>query len=266
MSKTNKFILWCVLVAVTSFWMWVGVHAWFQGSLFELDSKTNLGILGTLFVILLSLLAIGLVLFRNQLWSVYLGLISGITYLLVFGINNVNLVGTFILVMLFYHAQDMVSGEIKERIKMNSRLLVKKGLANFMVGFLILMSFGAYQSPAIESFKNLQELPSATNIFVRTIAEQTLSGQLKGVDPKDKEVILNQVSQEIIREANLFLQPYFQYVPPGLAFGLFLVLWGVGWVFIWLSVFLGMAIFWILKKTNFFKIEERDVKAETIII
>lgn len=266
MSKRNKFILWCVLVAITSFWMWAGVHAWFQTSLFEIQNETNLITVSVLFIVLLALLTMGLILFQDRLWSVYLGLISGITYSIIFGVSNISLAGIFILVMLFYHAQDIVDGEIKERIKMNSKVLVKKGLANFIVAFFILMSFAAYQSPAIESFKDIKELPSSSNAFIKSIVAQTLSGQLDEASPSQKETVLNQVTHEINREANRVLQPYFQYAPPALAFGLFLVLWGVGWVFVWLAVFLGMLLFQILKKYKFFRIEERDVKAEGIII
>jgi len=266
MSKINKFILWGVLVAITSFWMWVSIHTWFQGSLFEIQNKINLAISSGLFVVLLSLLAMGLILFRNRLWSVYLGLIVGINFSLVFGVSNINLVGIFILVMLFFYAQDIVSGEINERIKMNSRLLIKKGLASFIVAFFILMSFAAYQSPAIEEFKNIEKLPSSSEVFIKTVVEQTLGSQLDQVNSQQKELVLNQVTQEMVREINLFLEPYFQYAPPALAFGLFLVLWGVGWVFTWLAVFLGMLLFQILQKTKFFRIEERDVRAEAIVI
>ena len=265
MSKQNKFILWCVMVAVTSFWMWVSVHSWLQSSLFEVNPNI-ISIISGLFVTLLSLLAIGLVLFQNRLLSVYLGLISGVTYLVLFGISNLNLVGVFMLVMLFYHAQDIVRGEMTERIKMNSWVLLRKGSTNFIVAFFVLMSFGAYQSPAIESFKNISELPSATNVFIKTVAGQTLKGQLSQVEPAQRDVVLNQVAREITRESNLWLKPYFQYAPPALAFGLFLVLWGIGWVFTWLSVFLGMGMFWILQKAKFFAIAEIDVKAEKIVI
>ncbi|MBI2065181.1 MAG: hypothetical protein HYT62_03965 [Candidatus Yanofskybacteria bacterium] len=266
MTKNYKFIIWCVLVAVTSFWMWASIHTWFQGSLFEVQNKTNLAISSGLFIVLLSLLAMGLILFRNRLWSVYLGLIVGITFSLVFGVSNINLVGIFILVMLFFQAQDIVSGEINERIKMNSKLLVKKGLSSFIVAFFILASFAAYQNPAIEEFKNIEKLPSSSEIFIKTIAEQTLGGQLDQASPQQKELVLNQVAREATNQMNTFLQPYFQYAPPALAFGLFLVLWGVGWIFTWLAVFLGMLLFQILKKVKFFNIIERDVKAETIIV
>lgn len=265
MSKTNKFILWCALVAITSFWMWASAYSWFRGSLFEVGPSV-LTIWSGLFIVLLVFLSLGLVFFQNRLKSVYLGLIVGITFLIIFGISNLNLVGVFILVMLFYHAQDIVYGEVGERIKMNPRILLRKGLTNFIVAFFVLMSFGAYQSPAIESFKNIQELPSSSEIFIKTIVEQTLGGQLAEATPQQKELVFNQVTQEVVGQANTFLEPYFQYAPPALAFGLFLVLWGIGWIFIWLAVFLGMAAFFILKKINFFRVEERDVKAETLII
>jgi len=255
-----------VLVAITSFWMWAGVQAWLRGSLFELQNSNMLSILGALFILLLALLAIGLILFQNRLWSTYLGLIVAGTFLILFRISNLNLVGVFILVMLFYHAQDIVQGEVATRLKVNSRLLVRKGLVNFVVAFFVLISFAAFQSPAIESFKGITKLPSATSVFIKNIAGQTLSGQLAQATPQQKEAVLSQVTKELVREANLFLEPYFQYAPPALAFGLFLVLWGVGWIFTWLAVFLGVLIFWILRKTKFIKIEERDVKAEILIV
>lgn len=255
-----------MLVAVTSFWMWVNAQIWLKGPLLEKQDINNLIILGALFIMLLALSALGLLFFRNRLESVCLGLIVGITYSMLFGVSNLNLVGIFILVLLFYQAQDIVIGEARERIKINSRLLVKKSLASLVLAFFILMSFAAYQSPAIEQFKNIQKLPSSSEVFIKTIVEQTLGGQLAEASPRQKDLVFNQVTQEVVREANTFLGPYFEYAPPALAFGLFLVLWGVSWIFIWLAVFLGMLLFWILKLVKFFKIEEKDVKAETIVI
>ena len=112
MSKTNKFILWCVLVAITSFWMWVNAQIWLKGSLFEVADFNNLINLSWLFVMLLVLLALGFVMFQNRLWSVYLGLIIAVTYMVLFGITNLNLVGAFIMVMLLYHAQDIVIRDV----------------------------------------------------------------------------------------------------------------------------------------------------------
>jgi len=255
------------MVAITSFWMWASMRVWLDDPFSEVAKNyNNLSIFTLLFTLLLVLLSLGWIFFRNRLWSIYLGIIISLTFLGIFGISNINLVGVFILIMLFYHAQDIVVGEINERIKMNSRLLIKKGLANSVVAFFILISFAVYQSPAIKSFKDVSELPSSSQIFIKKVVGGTLGGQIDQVSPSEKEAILNQVTQEVIRESNLFLKPYFEYIPPALAFGLFLILWGVSWIFIWLAVFIGMLFFQILQKTKFFKIEERDVRAETIVV
>ena len=267
MSKTNKFIVWCVLVAVTSFWMWAGVQVWLRGSLFQIHSILNIAITSILFVVLLALLSVGIIIFQNRLWSTYLGIIVGVTYSILFKISNLNLVGMFILVMLFYYAQDVVHREMRERLKLNSQAFIRKGLTNFIVAFFILASFAAYQSPAIESFKNIEQLPSSGTSFIRGVVEKTVEAQIGDSATKEQKAsAADQVTKEIVAKANEFFGPYFQYAPPVLAFGLFLVLWGVGWIFNLLALPLGMLIFYVLKKTNFFRIEERDVRAESIII
>ena len=246
--------------------MWAGAKSWLSGSLFDNNNLDNFGIFAGLSIVLLCLLSLGAIFFRGKKEALIFSGIIGLMFFAVFGISNFYLVGVTLLILLFISVDDMVSGEIGERIKMNSRILIRKGLTNFVLGLFILVSFAAYHSPAIESFKDITELPSASTVFINTIVEQTLSGQLAQVESGQKELVLNQVTSEVVREANLFLEPYFQYAPPALAFGLFLVLWGVSWIFIWLAVFLGLLMFQILKKVKFFKIEEIDVKAERLII
>lgn len=249
-----------------SFWLWANVSTWLEGSFFESLNGASLGVLSGLFIVLLSLLSVGFLLFQNRIWSLIFGFISGGIFFIFFNINNLHLVGVFIMVMLFYHAQDSVLGEVTGRIKIRPELIVRRSLMNLVLAFFILISFAAYESPAIDSFKNLTELPSSTSSFIKKVSEQTLSTQLQGATPEQKDYVLNQVTKELTSQFNIFLKPYFQYVPPALAFGLFLILWGVSWVFIGLATLIDMLLFKILKQTGFFKVEERDVKAEAIII
>ena len=266
MTKQNKLIIWCVMVAVASFWMWAGARSWLSQPLLDQGNLNNFGLFAGVLIVLLCLLSLSFILFRGKKESLIMGGIVAATFFTVFGVSNFYLLGITILVLLFIHSDDMVSGEINERLKVNSRMLIRKSLSNIVLSLFVLISFAAFYSPAIESYKNLQELPSASGVFIKNIVEQTLGGQLSKVESKQKEVVLNQVTQEVLKEANLWLEPYFEYAPPALAFGLFLVLWGVGWIFIWLSLFLGMIVFQILKKSKFFMVEERDVKAESIVL
>ena len=88
----------------------------------------------------------------------------------------------------------------------------------------------------------------------------------KKTENTEKEKIVNEITSNVFQQLNSFLKPYFRYAPPLLAFGLFLILWGLSWFFVWLSVLVGMGIFWILKKTGIVRIEEKDVKAEVLIV
>ena len=265
MSKTNKFIIWCVLVAITSFWMWATARIWLSAPLFE-GNYTQFFIFSAVLTVLISILSLGFIFFKGKKEGIALSGIVGLMYFIMFGVSNFNLVGVTILILLFIHADDLVSSEILERIKINSKVLIRKSLPNIVLGLFILISFAAYESPAIESFQDIQKLPSSSEIFIKTVVEQTLSGQLVEATPQQKELVLSQVTQELISQANSFLEPYFQYAPPALAFGLFLILWSVGWIFMLLSVFLGVIMFWVLRKTNFIKIEDYDVKAQKLTI
>lgn len=266
MSKLNKLILWCALVAIISFWLWASVQVWLRGSLFDIQNGDNLSIIAGLFIVELILLALGLIMFPGRRTGLYFGLIAGIMYSVLFPMSSLNLIGIFILIMIFIFVQEIVSKEMAGRIKINPGGIIRKSSAGLVIGFFILVSFAAYQSPAIESFRNIEQIPSAGAVFIKTIVEQTVGGQLEDADPRQKEAVFNQITQEIVREGNKVLEPYFGYLPPVLAFGLFLVLLGIGWVFVWLSAVLGIMVFWALKKINFFRIEEKDVKAETIVI
>ena len=83
---------------------------------------------------------------------------------------------------------------------------------------------------------------------------------------RQREVAVNAVAAGTFHSINVFLRPYFQWAPPLVAFGLFIVLWGLSWIFVYAAMFGGLILFWILKKIKIVKIEEREVKAEVLII
>ncbi|MEK7603954.1 MAG: hypothetical protein AAB461_02425, partial [Patescibacteria group bacterium] len=81
-----------------------------------------------------------------------------------------------------------------------------------------------------------------------------------------KENVIAETARVTVQQINNLLSPYFQYAPPLLAFGLFLILLGLNWIFVWLSVLAGVGIFWILKKTGFIMIKEYDIKGERLTV
>ena len=216
------------------------------------------------FVVLVSVVSLALALFRKKRWELVTSGIVGIIFLLFFGWTYINLIGALIAMLLFEYARFAGVEEIDQRTKINSRMIVRRGATGVVLAFFVLISFAAYQSPVAIGIAEAEQLPSATQQLMRSVVDSVVGSQIPA--GPEKEGILNQVTNETIKQFNNILKPYFQYAPPFLAFGLFLILWGLSWIFVWLSVLAGMGIFWILKKTNIVRIEERDVKAEILIV
>ena len=216
------------------------------------------------FIVLVSVVAIVLAIFRQKRWTLVTAGVVGLIFIALFGATYTNGIGVGMVVLLFLNARHDGVEEIDQRIKINSRMIVRRFATPIVMTLFILISFAAFQSPVAKGIAQAQQLPSAGEQLVRSIIDSVIGSQIE--DSPEKENILSEVAKQTFQELNSLLKPYFQYAPPLLAFGLFLVLWGLSWFFVQLSVLAGVLIFWILKKTNFVKIVEKDVKAETLVI
>ncbi len=217
-------------------------------------------------ILLLTFTAMGVAFFQRKVWALSLTGIIGLIYLFQFGFSLLNLFGVGILMLLGLYSCANSGTEISQRTKINIRRVVQSGAWPIVLGLFILVSFAVYQSPMVQNLKNANSLPSQSETFIKSIVQNIVSRETKKLNAKESQNIITQVSQKAIGDLNLFFRPYLKYTPPILAFGLFLILWGLSWIFIWLSVLLGMLIFWILKKTKVVSIEERDIKAEVLIL
>ncbi len=231
-----------------------------------ISAKSFDGLAVVYLVLLLTAVVMGIALFQKKVWVLTFGGIVGIIYLFQFGFTTLNLLGAGIFLLLGLYSLVNSRAEIGQRTKINMRRIIQHGSLPVILGLFILISFAAYQSPAIQKLKYADRLPSQGEVFIRSVVENTISTQIEVSSTAEKQNIISQISRQTFSQINNFLKPYFQYSPPLLAFGLFLILWGLSWIFVWLSVLLGMLIFWILKKTGVVKIEEKDIKAEVLVI
>ncbi len=262
---TIKLIIWHIVVLILALLMWG------SGSGASFNNTTGIDIemlsLGA-FLLLTSIIVIGYALFRFKRWAwpSVVSLIVGGLFMAQFGFSWLNLTGVLMFTALNYWAYSRVGQELGQRFRVNISAILRQGLMPVILGIFIMISFAAYQSPLAENLEKSERLPSVSQNFIRSIVEQTVGRQVQAGNEAEKKNIITQITNETFREINTFLKPYFQYAPPLLAFGLFLILWGLSWIFVWLSVLLGMLIFWVLKKINVVRIVEKDVKAETLEI
>ena len=266
MNKTSKLIIWHGVVAVLVWKLWSYGEYVTQNFPINIGGIDFEGISIINFIVLVVVVALGIILLQKKIWTLTLTGIVVLFYLFQFGFTYLNLLGSALAILLSFQARASGLEEIRERTKVNSKNILRSTVSWFIIGQFILVSFAVYQSPNVQNLKNIDKLPSESEKFTRTIVEKFVGGRIEAKNEKEKQMLVTQVSNEAPRQLSGFLKPYFKYSPPVLAFGLFLVLLGLSWFFIWTSVGVGMFVFWILKKTGFVKIEEKDVKAEVLVI
>lgn len=265
MKFEYKLILWNILIFLLS-WKFFGYADYVLNVItpdsfnfdFEFMAVVNL-------VILVSMISLALAIFGKKKWALATAGVVGLVYLLVFGWSYINLIGIGIMALLFLYARHDGIEEIEQRTKINPRTIVRRSASPVLMALFLLISFAAFQSPVAKGISEAGQLPSASQQFMRSVVDSVVGSQIE-VSGAEKEDIVNEVTNRTFRQINSILKPYFQYAPPLLAFGLFLVLWGFSWFFVQLSVLVGMLIFWILKKTGFVKMEKYNVEAEKLAI
>src|SRR3989338_506817 len=265
MTKTHKLVIWLVITAFLAGFFWLWAYELLQGSLFE-SNNLHLRMWAAL-TVLVGFVSAGFILFQRYLFALFAGMLAGLSFMFFFGINPLNFISSAAILLLFFHAQANIKEELAQRTKINARMAIRRSVMPLILSVFLLVSFGAYQSPAIKSFENINRLPSSSEKFISTIVGAVVRDFAGGaLDPSLESQATDQVSRQLIDQANVFLEPYFQYAPPAIAFALFLILWGLSWIFIWLSLASGVIFFYMFKKMRWFRIEEKDVKAEVLTV
>ena len=261
MPTKYKLTVWHVLIVLLAlvFWTYTAGVISHSSDSFDLDPE------GIIYLLMFaSVIALGFALFQKKWLILSFSAAIGVPYLLALPGYWAGAGIAFMLLFLLYSWSATVR-ELKERSKVNIGEVLKRSLGGVILAIFIAVSFAAYESPLAAELEKTQRLPSSTERFIAGVVRGTIGTRLEGSE-QEKQTIVAEVSRQTFQELNNFIKPYFRFAPPLLAFGLFLVLWGLSWFFIQLSVLLGILIFWILKKTKMVMIEEKDVKAEVLSV
>ncbi len=264
MDIKYKVGVWLMIVAILASGFWFNIDLWLNHS--GTLTYSNWNLLSLVFMIfLISSVGIGLVLFRNIYVTMGMLAIVVLPQLIFFGFSLLNLLGLALFILLGYNTRSRINGELGQRIKFKIGYIIRNSLKPLILGILLVVSFSAYQGSALESVKKMDRVPSISATFAREIIGKMI-GQDYNLDAQQTDQVIKQTISETNRQINSMLSPYLRYAPPILAFVLFIVLYGLSWIFLWLSMLLCVGVVALLRTMKFVKIEERDVKAEKLIV
>ena len=269
MSKLYKFISWEAAIVILSLLFWGGfarlvgqLSAGFGGMPFSFEA---VALPAVFFLSLASLLCLGILFFGTLFQTLSSGALAGAVFLLSSGFTDFNLAAVGILILCLLYSRLSVTSESRERIKINARIILSRGLTPIFIGLLVMVSFVIYENPGVQALEKANKIPPSGEKIVSSVITNFIGGQIEG-NPREKQAIIKEITRQTMNQLNSLAAPYLKYAPPVLTASLFLIIWGVHEIFVWLSILIGSLLFFALKKAGFVKIEERDAKAETLIL
>jgi len=264
MNIKYKVSIWIAVVIVFASGFWFYIDRWLNHS--GALTYSNWNMLSLVFLVfLISAVSVGLMLFRNKYVALaILGLVI-LPQLIFFGFTLLNLLGLVIFLLFGYNARSRLYNELEQRIKFKAGVIIRNSIKPLILGMFLVVSFSAYQSSALESVKKMDKVPSIGTTFVKELVQKMI-GRDYNLDMRQIDQAIDQTIVETDKQINSMLSPYLHYAPPILAFVLFLILYGLNWIFLWLSMLLCVGVIAILRMRKFITIEEKDVKAEKLIV
>ena len=260
---TTKIVVWHAIVIGLAWWLWNA------GKNVQFNSVTGVDIqipsLGA-FLLLTAVIVTGYIMFRQRRWAGSITAILGFAYLMTFGWNYLNLIAVAIVLGFNYWSATRVRREMNERRILNITDAFYHGLMPVVLGLFVMISFAAYQSPLLSQIKTAQQLPSQTQVLFEQLVEGTVGQKIQAPTIQQRNQLINEIASQTLQQINGVMKPYFRYAPPVLAFGLFLILWGLSFLFVWLGVLVGLIIYWILKKTQVVRVESKDMSAHILVV
>src|SRR3989344_4844508 len=253
-----KRIIALLLSAAAALSFWLTAKPLFSQS-FDFKSMGWLWPLGLLALFVGLQALVFLLLDRKIIWlSVFLNLA---VFALVFNPKEILIwAGAAIALLLQWLAWRAIKGESQNRLCFNLRSNLHSGMGRLVTSVLILISFAYFLNSGIREEAQKKELPNfvrqTAQIVVGNYADESLEAGNPGLRAKLTEKVLSQLTA--------YLKPYFTFLPPVLAFGLFLILQGLSFIFVWLGIILAMLIFRVLKILKLVKIEIESREAEVV--
>jgi hypothetical protein len=260
-----KIISIIVTVTLVALGFWVTAEPWVNSSIKFAD--WHVWILPATFLVLLSTVtAIAYMLLPQKRLKMLVASLIGGTFLAVFGFWYLDILAFFVILLFHLFAIRYIQFESRERLKIHVGQIIKRGIGTVMIPLYIALSFAYYSSPSIQVRAQNADLAPNLKQVVSEVASKFLATELNQIPEEQREAASSYAIERTYNYFVSYFEPYREYFPPVLAFGLFLILVGLGFILHRLSIWLGMGIFWVLYKSKFVFIEKKQIEAESIAL
>lgn len=166
--------------------------------------------------------------------------------------------------LLWWSGLQLIQHDISDRRKVRINATLALGMKVIILGAFLMISLGFYLTPHAQSADSGTIVQGVQRSLDTAYHNQLVQAQLQRLSPTAQAQVRADVAISVDRTVRTWLAPIATFIPPLLAFGLFIVLWSVSFIFREAAIWLGVVIFALLRETGFVKVGEEDVKAEVV--
>ncbi|MBI2057898.1 MAG: hypothetical protein HYT63_02855 [Candidatus Yanofskybacteria bacterium] len=247
------------VTCIFSFVFWFKVNLWIDDPLRFRDINIWLWP-AVILIIFVALLALSFLLLPRlyKLLAIFFNLAI---FLIFFGVDQVILAGAGLALLIQLSAVSAVKSSGDNSLRFKFIPALKSGVSRVLTSVFILISFAYFLSPGVQASSKSQELPQGIKKTIQIVIGNYIGENLEIQNPRLKA----ETNNYVIKQITNFSKPYFKFLPPILAFGMFLILQGVSFVFIWLAILLAFIVFSIFKVSGLVRIEKKPKEAEVLV-
>jgi hypothetical protein len=167
---------------------------------------------------------------------------------------------------LWYEASRRMQDDMSDRRKMRISAALGRGVKLILLGAFLMVSVGFYLLPANRKADATTVSKGIQSSLDDAYDTSIMRDQLSQLPASMQTQFKRDLAQSVDDAVRSWLGPWSGYIPPFLAFALFLAFWSVSFVFREIAIWLGAGLFMILRLTGFIRIEEKEVKAEVLTL
>jgi hypothetical protein len=189
---------------------------------------------------------------------------SGLAFVAFFDFNQWYLSVLPVMVYLWFEAGRRIDHDLQDRLKVRIATTVRQGGRLILVGYFLMISLGFFLMPSSQE-AGVDTVQDGVKSSIESTYEQNLVAKQFAQLPRSAQA---QVRKEIGNQIDLWVErvlgPFGKYIPPILAFVLFLSLYSVNLLFRLIAEPLAVAWFELLLKLGFVRIVSVQVESQAL--
>jgi hypothetical protein len=171
-------------------------------------------------------------------------------------------------VLLWWESGRRMRDDMDDRRKLRVNATLGRGVKLILLGAFLMISLGFFLLPSTRTISASYVSEGVQQQVDAAYDNPLVQSQL--ATEEFPPAFQQQVRADLLGRVDTFMRnvlgPLGRFIPPILAFVLFLAMWSVSFIFREVAIWLGVFLFSLLRIVGFVRIEERDVKAQVIAL